>query len=561
MDLDSRIEAHALANAVKYDGKANPSNVLPKVIAEFPETKKDIAGLRAKIDAIVTEVNTLGKDAQLSKLQALAPEMLEKKERKEKDLPPLPNAIEGKVVTRLPPEPSKYLHLGHALSFVINTIYAERYHGKVVLRFEDTNPEKENQEFVDAIIDDITNYLKIPLAATRFVSDDMDTLYDYARKLIQADGAYMCFCDQETMRKGREEMRECACRGKPEAEHLAAWDEFVAGKHQKGESVLRFKGDMASQNTVMRDPVLFRMVTTPHYKHGAKYKVWPTYDFYNPVEDVLCGVTHILRSNEFELRIELQQAIKRKLGLVDQEVLQYGRLNISGAVTQGRQIRELIGTGEYIGWDDPRLATLKGLKRRGFKREAYFELVKTLGLSPHPVTLDFTMLSAANRKIVENCDRYSFIAEPVTIHIAGVSGTRAITLDAHPDRKGGRPLIAGADYLVSKEDADAFGEKRVRMMGNLTFKKDAQGDSEGYSLVQTEQTKGGHDMIINWLPAETSEIVPVEVMMPDATVRKGFAEKNISRLSVDEVIQFERFGFCRFDRAENEVYHFWFAHK
>lgn len=550
-DLDARIEAHALANALKY-GKANPNNVLPKIIGEFPDVKKDIPAVRTRIDEAVAAVNALSGDAQLARLESLAPELLEKKEHKEKGLPPLQNAVEGKVVTRLPPEPSKYLHLGHALSFVINTTYAQRYKGKVVLRFEDTNPEKESQEFVDAIIDDITNYLGIELSQTRFVSDDMDTLYDYARKLIEQDGAYMCFCDQETMRKGREEMTECACRHKPIPAHLATWDEFAAGKHQKGESVLRFKGDMASTNTVMRDPVLFRMVTAPHYRHGTKYKVWPTYDFYNPVEDVLCGVTHILRSNEFDLRVELQQVIKRKLGLPDQEVFQYGRLNISGAVTQGRQIRELIDSGEYLGWDDPRLATLKGLRRRGIRREAYFELVKTLGLSPHPVTLDFTMLAAANRKFIENTDRYSFVADPVEIAVEG-DHVREVELDLHPQRKGGRKLQAAGKYLVAGADHAQFAGKRVRLMGNLTF------DGSSGKLLQHEQVKGGHDLIVQWVPVE--QAVAVEVMMPDATVAKGYAEHNVSRVQVDDIIQFERFGFCRLDAVEGGVYKFWYTHK
>jgi glutamyl-tRNA synthetase len=549
MTLELRIEAHALANAMKF-GKANASSVLPKIIAEFPETKADIPALKAQIEGIVACINEMPAAQQKPRLEEIAPELLEKKEHKQKELPPLPNAKEGHVVTRLPPEPSKYLHLGHALSFVINATYAERYKGKVVLRFEDTNPEKENQEFVDAIIEDITEYLRIPLAATRFVSDDMEELYSYARKLIEADGAYMCFCDQETMRKGREEMTECACRKNPTPLHLTAWEEFIAGKHQKGESVLRFKGDMSSQNTVMRDPVLFRMVTTPHYRQGSKYKVWPTYDFYNPVEDVLCGVTHILRSNEFDLRVELQQIIKQKLGLPEQEVLQYGRLNISGAVTQGRQIRELISTGGYLGWDDPRLATLKGLRRRGIQREAYFELVKTLGLSPHPVTLDFTMLAATNRKLIENVDRYSFIPDPVRITVEGAE-ERHIELDLHPDRKGGRTHKVSNHYFVSREDAEKFDHHRVRLMGNLTLQ-----DSK---LLQYDQVKGGHDMIINWLPVDGN--VNVEVMMPDATVKQGLGEHTLQRLKVNDIIQFERFGFVRLDAIEGDTYKFWFTHK
>jgi glutamyl-tRNA synthetase len=556
-ELKTRIEAHALANALKYDGKANPGNVLPKVIGEFPEVKKDIPGVRKQIDEMVAKVNAMSLDAQRARLEEIAPELLEKKEKKERDLPPLPNAVDGKVVTRIPPEPSKYNHLGHALTFLLNSTYAERYHGKVILRFEDANPDKVSQEFVDMMLDDITNYLGIKPAAIRFVSDDMPTLQDYARKLIAAEGAYMCFCDREIMAKGREEGTECEHRQQSADENLKLFEEFLAGKWQKGEAVLRFRGDMQSQNTVLRDPVLWRSNTSPHFRQGTKYKVWPTYDFYSGPEEALSGVTHVLRSNEFDLRVELQQLIKQRLGLPDQEVLQYGRFNVTGTTTQGREIRALIASGNYLGWDDPRLATLKALKRRGIKREAFQELLKTIGLSPYPINLDFTMLAAANRKFIENVDRYSFVADPKELVIDGAQ-QKEIELDSHPDRKGGRPVRVAGRVFVSNEDHMAIAGKKVRLMGLATVADDGKGN---WSIVTYEQVRKGHDVIVNWVSAENGEYVPVQVMMPDATLKTGLAEKNIARLKVDDIIQFERFGFCRLDAVEDGVWKFWFTHK
>ena len=560
--LKERIEAHTLANAIKYDGKANPNNVLPKIIAEFPETKQDIAKLKEQIEETVATINNFSLEEQKQRIAILAPELLEKKQVKEKNLPPLPNAVDGSVVTRIPPEPSKYNHLGHAMSFLINAIYAERYHGRTVLRFEDTNPEKVNEEFVESMLYDIQEYLGIKPGAIRFVADDMEQLYAYAEHLITAGGAYMCFCDRERMQQYRQECIACACRDNTTAHHIAEWQKFKDGKYMNGECILRFKGDMQSQNTVLRDPVLYRAVKTPHYRLGDKYKVWPMYDFYNPIEDSLCEITHILRSNEFELRVPLHQQIKKFLGLSDQHVLQYGRINITGATTQGREIRALIETGEYIGWDDPRLVTLKALKRRGIKKEAYYELVKTLGLSPYQINLDFTMLAAANRKFIENANRYSFIHDPVQITISGVSEEkREVILNLHPERKGGRPLTTTNKILVSPEDNAQFMQKRVRLMGNLTFEE----KNNEHLFLHYEQTKGGYDMIINWLPAEHDQIVSVEIMMPDATIQKGYAEKNIASVNVDDIIQFERFGFCRLDAIEktndNIVYKFWYTHK
>jgi glutamyl-tRNA synthetase len=555
-DITQRIEAHALANAIKYDGKANTNNVLPKIIGEFPDAKKDIQGVRKEIEKIVAAVNALGIEAQRAKLERLAPELLERKpEKRERDLPPLPNAVDGKVVTRIPPEPSKYNHIGHALTFLLNAIYAERYHGKVIVRFEDANPEKVTQEYTEMMLDDITNYLGIKPAAIRFVSDDMPQLYAYAAQLIERDGAYMCFCDRDTMSKNREEMRECDCRRKPIPEQLAAWEELKAGKHLRGEAVLRFKGDMASQNTVLRDPVLFRAVAAPHFRQGTKYKAWPTYDFYSGPEEVLCGVTHVLRSNEFELRIELQNLIKQRLGLPEQEVLQYGRFQVTGATTQGREIREGIAQGQYTGWDDPRLVTLKALKRRGIRREAYTEFIKQLGLSPYAVNIDFTMIAAANRKFIEDSSRYAFVADPVRITVEGAE-PRTVELDLHPSKhKGGRVLSATDTAFIAHEDIPLIKGKRARLMGNLTLQ-----ESHGtYTLLRYEVTKEGHDLAVQWVPADD----PAEtwVMMPDATLKKGFAEPTIRSLRVDDIVQFERFGFCRLDAIEDGIYKFWYTHK
>ena len=555
-DLIARIEAHALANALKYDGKANPNNVLPKILGEFPDQKARIKDLRAEIEQVVESVNALSLEAQQARIEVIAPELLEKKVQKEKDLPPLPNAVDGKVVTRIPPEPSKYNHLGHALTFLLNAMYAERYHGKVLIRFEDCNPEKVNQEFVDAMLEDIQGYLGITPSTIRYVSEDMPELLRQATVLIERNGAYVCFCDQETMRAGREAGTECACRHKSVPEHLAAWERFQRGEYPKGMCVVRFKGDMTSQNTVLRDPVLWRAVDTPHYRVGSRYKVWPTYDFYSPIEEHLCGVTHVLRSNEFALRVELQERIKEFLGLPGQEVLQYGRFNLTGATTQGREIREGIETGAFIGWDDPRLVTLKALRRRGIRAQAYRDLVKQLGLSPYPISLDFSMLAAANRKIVDPiADRYSFVRAPVSVPVSGGAHSD-VTLHLRPDKKeGGRRLRTTGTYLLARHDLEAMRDKTVRLMGDCTIAP----EGTGWRFVTREV--GKTDMAVNWLPDDSAQIVPVEVMMPDATLASGFAEAAVKNLPVDTIIQFERFGFCRLDaHGADGVIRFWYAH-
>jgi glutamyl-tRNA synthetase len=186
-----------------------------------------------------------------------------------------------------------------------------------------------------------------------------------------------------------------------------------------------------------------RIVAATHYRQAAKFKVWPMYDFANALEDSWCGVTHIMRSNEFESRIELQDYIKGLLGLQRQEVLQYGRFNIVGATTQGREIRKMIEEGQVIGWDDPRLITLRALRRRGIVKETYYELARICGMSKTQTNLDFGVLAAINRRILDEvAERYYFVRDPIKIIVDGWPTDLAhVELKLHPHRqRGGRPL-------------------------------------------------------------------------------------------------------------------------
>ncbi|MBW2971257.1 glutamate--tRNA ligase, partial [Candidatus Woesearchaeota archaeon] len=326
---------YALQNAVRYDGKAQPGAVMGKVFSELKV--KDKKELAKKVQQIIRDVNKLKLDEQKAKLEKLAPELLEKKKKEEKkELPELKNAVKGKVVTRLPPEPSKYNHIGHAMSFLINYLYAKKYEGKCILRFEDTNPLKATQAFVDAMTTDVLDYLDIKPDKVVFASDDLPMLYKYAERLIENGKAYVCSCKQDKMRELRHCGKCCPCRENSVKENFDKWKKMLDREYKEGEVVLRLKGDIESCNHCMRDPVIFRIVFAEHYRQKNKYCVWPMYDFENAIEDSVNGVTYILRSNEFgTMRIELQNHIKELLGLSKQVIIHYGRFNITGATTQG----------------------------------------------------------------------------------------------------------------------------------------------------------------------------------------------------------------------------------
>jgi glutamyl-tRNA synthetase len=360
------------------------------------------------------------------------------------------------------------------------------------------------------------------------------------------------------------DMTECSCRNKDHNTVKKEWENMKAGKYEEGELALRLKIDMTHKNAVMRDPVIFRLSYTPHYRQGTKYKVWPMYDFENSIEEGLLRVTHVLRSNEFETRIELQNYIRDLFGLPNPTIRQYARFNITGAVTQGRDIRNLIESGEYIGWDDPRLVTLRALKRRGIVKEAYYELAKIIGMSKAVSNLDFSVIESVNRKLLdESALRFFFIDNPVEIEIEKCP-EQEIEMHVHPDKKiqektkGKRLFRTKSKFYVSKKDFEHMkNNELIRLMDCMNFKK--ENGKFIFDSIEYESYKDRGKQIIHWLPKD--ETIEIEIVMPDNTKIRGLAEKNISMLKVDDVIQFERFGFCRLDKKENGNYIFWYTHK
>jgi len=475
MELKEIILKYALQNAVKFNGKANPGAIIGKLLKEDSGLKSKIKELSKDIQKTVKDVNKLSLDEQKAKLKKIAPEMLEKKKAEKRGLPELKNAVMGKVVTRIPPEPSKYNHIGHALSFLLNYLYAKKYKGKSVLRFEDTNPTASKQEYVDAMKKDVLEYLNIKPDKTVYVSDDMPRFYKLAEDLIKRNEAYVCFCKREKMQDLRHKGLPCECRNNAAEKNLEEWKKMLSRKYDEGKCVLRLKIDLKSGNHVMRDPVIFRIIYAEHYRQKNKYCVWPMYDFENAVEEEFCGITHILRSSEFgNMRIELQDYIKDLFGFKKQEVIQYGRFNVAGSITQGREIRQLIADKKVIGWDDPRLVTLRALKRRGIVPEMFYELALKVGLSKTPTNIDWTVISSINRKILDaKANRYFFIHDPKEITIKDAPEMQ-INIKLHPehDERGTRNLKTNEKFYISEKDFKELKEGELyRLMHAFNFKK------------------------------------------------------------------------------------------
>ncbi len=572
--FEETIKKLALENAIKFKGKANPKALVGSLIKIHPEAKKEMQTLMKTINEIVEEINQLGFEKQKEELLNIDPDFEKKQQSKKQErkeqrskLPELPNAEKGKVITRIPPEPSKYNHLGHAMSFLINYLYAKKYEGKAILRFDDTNPEKETQEFVDAVHEDVINYLDIKPDEIIFASDHMEKYYSYAEKLINENKAYVCSCSQENIRDGRRNMIDCPHRSQSIEENNKLWNEMKKGTPEEGSMVLRLKIDMKHKNAVMRDPVIYRLSYKPHYKQGEKYKVWPMYDFETAIEEGLCGVTHVMRSNEFDQRIELQNYIANLFGFPPVTYKHYGRYNVIGATTQGREIRALIETGKYIGWDDPRLVTLRALKRRGIVKEAYYELAQKIGLSKTQTNLDFSVIASVNRSLLDKtAKRFFAIKNPVIIHVKNIpEELKEFKLKYHPESKThDRILNCTKEYYIEEEDNNKIKIGQiVRLMDAMNIKKISENEFEFISIEYDnyKNNKSEKAGLIHFVPKDNNEL-KATILMPDISEKELICESNLGKEKPGSVIQLERFAFVRFDHVkEDGTIQLWFGHE
>ena len=307
---------------------------------------------------------------------------------------------EGKVQqihTRFPPEPNGYLHIGSAKAIYINYGTAKKYGGLFNLRYDDTNPVRENDEYVRSIEEDLRWLGAEPNGGIFYGSDYFDKCYEFAVKLIKEGKAYVCHLSNEEMREYRgtltEPGRNSPYRDRSVEENLALFEEMKSGRLPDGTCTLRAKLDMASPNMNMRDPAIYRIVHAAHHRQGNKWNIYPLYDFAHPIQDALEGITHSLCSLEFENHRPLYDWVVENLGFENPpHQYEFARLNVTYTVMSKRYLRELVETGRVDGWDDPRMPTLCGLRRRGYTPSSIFKFVETAGVSKAYSVVDVGLL-------------------------------------------------------------------------------------------------------------------------------------------------------------------------
>ncbi|MEM7821857.1 MAG: glutamate--tRNA ligase [Candidatus Aenigmatarchaeota archaeon] len=541
----------ALVNAVEHDGKAEVQAVIKKVIAERPDLKNVIKEVVGETKRIVDEINSLPLEEQKKRLEGLGIK-IEKKKTSGFELPDLPEAVFGKVVTAFPPEPSKYPHIGHAKAAFLNFLYAKKYGGKFILRFEDTNPETVKKEYYKAIIDGM-RWLGIKWDEIDYASKRMENFYEAVRKLISEGNAYVCLCKIGTIRKNRALGKECKHRTQNIKENLELWEKMRKEFGEKA-AVVRLKIDMKHVNTTMRDPSIMRIVETPHPRTGKKYRVWPTYDFGTAMMDGWEGVTHRLRSKEFEIRKELQHYIQGLFGFKLSKTFEFGRLNLRGAPASGRIIREMIRKGKLLGWDDPRLTTLIALRKRGFVPEAIKNFILLTGISKAGGTVSWSVLEAENRKVIDPiANRYMVVLNPLKIALKNECDVKEVKIGLHPDfpERGFRKIpINIKKIFIEREDFKRYKDKEVGLMYFATIKIDSESTfiSKEISLTTPK---------IHWCSEPNLKI---KIVMPNGEIVGAVGEPEMKKIKKNQIIQMPRVGFARVEKEYKDIV-LYYTHK
>jgi len=599
-NLENTVYKYALLNAVKHNGSANPGAVMGAIMSSESELRKDakkIGQISGKIVAKVNEMNSVDQEQEIANLgiEVGGGEKLKEKEKGLADL----SGSHAKVVMRFAPNPSGPLHIGHARAAVPNGEYVDRYDGKLILRIEDTDPKRIYPQAYDMIQEDL-EWLGIRVDEVYYQSDRFPIYYEYGEKLIEMGSAYMCTCDGGDFKNLKDSCEACPCRGRSSEENMELWKEFP--KMEVGRAVLRVKTDIKHKNPAIRDWVAMRIVDETHPRIGTKYRIYPMMNFSVAVDDHLMGMTHVLRGKDHLANSEKQKYLYEHMNWDIPEFIHYGRLKMEDIALSTSKALAGIENGQYNGWDDPRLGTLRSIAKRGIQAKTIHDLMVEIGVKMSDSAISWKKIYGLNRNILEEkANRYFFVPNPKKIEIAnlesggsiedngskedGVSiedkGSKkdkgsienngavensrskdnlilpeTIERPLHPDYldRGNRKLVFDGDVYIPDID---FTDGITRLMDAVNI--NIKAGEVSYESKSFEEAREKKARIIQWVPANDN--INAKIVMDDASTVVGLCEAECKNLKVGNIAQFERFGFARLDEITNGELVFYFAHK
>ncbi|KAF8346483.1 glutamate-tRNA ligase [Amanita rubescens] len=504
----------------------------------------------------------------------------------------LQGAKMNEVVTRFPPEPSGYLHIGHTKAAILNQHFSKMYNGKLIIRFDDTNPTKERTEFEETILEDL-RLLDIKGDRVTHTSDYFDLLYDYAIRLIKSGNAYADDTEQPQMRDERFKGIASKHRNDDVEETLARFSEMKLGTKEGLRWCIRAKISIDDPNKALRDPVIYRCNVLPHHRTGDKWKIYPTYDFACPIVDSVEGVTHALRTNEYRDRNPQYQWMLKALGVREVHIWDFSRLNFIYTLLSKRKLHWFVDRGLVKGWDDPRFPTVRGIRRRGMTVEALTQFMLLQGPSQAVVSLEWDSIWALNKKVIDPvAPRHWAIVKDKSVLVTIKGGPTAPEVRSVPKHKknsevGEKQTVYTSNLIIEQEDAVSFeNQEEITLMdwGNAIVHSKTVGESgEVVSVVMELHLEGDFRKTkkkITWLAAPTGShhLIDVRLLDYDYLINKkkleenddvadfvtavtefkeeAHADANVQTLKEGDIIQFERKGYYRYDGCVDSVMEF-----
>jgi len=511
----------------------------------------------------------------------------------------------GRIHTRFPPEPNGYLHIGHAKSICLNFGLANKYNGLCNLRFDDTNPAAEDVEYVDSIKEDV-RWLGFDWEDREYyASDYFDTLYDFAVRLIKKGKAYVCELSSEEISANRgtptQAGIESPYRNRPIEENLSLFEAMKNGVYQKGERVLRAKIDMASPNMHMRDPILYRIIHTPHHRTGTKWCIYPSYDFAHGQCDSLENITHSICTLEFEVHRPLYEWFIKELEIFPSRQIEFARLNLTYTVMSKRKLLQLVQEGYVNGWDDPRMPTISGLRRRGYTPASIRNFAERIGVAKRDNVIDMALLEFSIREdLNKTAPRVMTVLNPLKLVITNypedTTESLEATINPEDENCGKRSIPFNKTLYIERDDFMEEPPKGFHRLyvGNEVrlkyayiikcndFVKDAEGNIIEIHCTYDKDTKSGSGTAqrkvkgtIHWV--SVSDAIEIKVRLFDRLFLnenpedveegkdfkdninpnslneiKAYTEPFIKKAQALEAFQFERTGYFCLDKDSKD---------
>ena len=556
-NLEFEIRKVVLDNAVKYEGKPEVKSVMGALLGSRADLRSRAGEVKGIVQKLVTEIEKMSIEDQISELKEIAPEMLEQPDVVEvdekKELSELPNMDKwDKVVMRLAPFPSGPLHIGNARMVVLNDYYVKRYDGELILVFDDTigSAEKIVEPEAFDLIPESLDYLGVKYHKTVYKSDRLELFYKYAVDLIKKGEAYVCDCDAGVWRNEHKVKGiPCACRGLDVATNLELWEKMLDGTFEEKKAAVRLKTGMDDPDPAMRDHVILRISETDHPRVGSKYRVWPLLEYSWGIDDHELGISHIIRGKDLVKEGKIETHIWNIYDWPHPELMYYGRLKFQDATLSKSKSSKEVRDGTYSGWDDPRTWSLQSLQKRGIDPEAVRKAMLDLGLSLVDISISMKSIYSENRKLRDQeAPRAFFIHNPEWLQISGLEVDVA-EVPVHPDfeERGVRkiPLLHKDGKLeIGIQPTDLKRLKsgslfRLKDLANFKIEK----KKATFHSIDVDEVRKVSGPIIHWIPKEGS--VSVELTLIDGSKVMGLAEPGLTEMPVGTFLQFERVGFAR----------------